>query len=807
VAVLSLALGIGANTAIFSLVNSLLLRSLPVADPQRLALLSTSASISYRAPYSYAILDEVRRRHLFASAAAFTTCCTRSMVTIAGEAQSVSRQFFSGDFFTTLGIRPYLGRLFLPSDDVSGGGPDGQVVVISYRLWQERLGGVSGIVGTPLRVDRSSLTIVGVLPPDFFGLEVGRAFDIGIPLHTALGADTPYDVDVPYLNVLLRLKPGQTFDAATAALRAEQPHIRTAAMPKRLNIDFLKDPFTLESIAAGTSALRQHFTRPLLLIFVVVALVLVIACANIANLLLARCIARRHELSVRLALGASRWRLARQFLMESLVLSAVGTAGGIVFTLWATRALVAQLSTSTTPLVLDASFDCRILVFTAATMILTVVLFGVAPALRATRVAPMDALKDRAVGGGSERFVGGGGLASGLIVAQVTLSLILVVAAGLFVRTFEHLARVSLGFDRDRVLGVTVNAQAVPGPERMALYHGLVRAVAAVPGVAHAGGSINPPLIGGLVGDFVFSAPGTPAPPDAERISQSNIITPGWLAAYGTAVRAGRDFDDRDTKDSQPVMLINEAFVRHLFPDRNPLGSALAVTARLPPHGDFTVGSKTIVGVVGDAVYRSVRDPARPTMYLPLAQWGNDPLPYVNLFMAVRTLSASPAQMTRSVAAAVTDVNPNLTLTFRTVADQVNDSLAQDRLIAMLSGFFGALALLLAGLGLYGVTAYAVARRRTEVGIRMALGAAPAGVVRLVLSRVFVLVGVGMFVGAGISLWASRFVASLLYGLEPRDPVTLVGAAVVLSAVGAVAGWLPAWRASRIDPAEVLREG
>jgi putative ABC transport system permease protein len=815
VAVLSLALGIGANTAIFSFVNSLLLRSLPVPAPERLALVSTATAATYRPPYGYAAVDQIRQRHLFEGVGAFTTCCSTSALTFAGDTASVNRQFFSGDFFDTLGVRAQIGRLFTPADDVTGGGPDGQVVVISDRLWKQRFEGASSVIGAPLRIDHASLTIIGVLPPDFLGLEVGRAFDIAMPLHTILdpGADAGSDVDVPFLNVLVRLKPGQTFDAATAALRAAQPHIRAAAMPKPFNAAFLKDPFTLESIVSGTSALRQRFERPLLLIFIVVALVLVIACANIANLLLARCIARRHDQSVRVALGASRWQVARPFLIESLVLSAIGTAAGIVFATWAARALVAQLSTSTTQIVLNVSLDWRVMAFSAATLIATALLFGVAPSLRATRVAPIDALKDRTAAAGSEQRTGSSGVADGLIVAQVTLSLALVVAAGLFVRTFEQLARVPLGFDRDHVLGVTVNAQAVPGPARNALYHQLARAAAAVPGVAGAGGSINPPLVGFLVGDFVVSVPGVPPPSEAERISQANSITPGYLQAYGTTVRGGRDFDDRDTQDSPPVMLVNEAFATRFVPDRNAVGTALALTARLLSIGDIPVGVKTIVGVVDNAVYRSVREPAQPTIYLPLAQFGanggttsEDSLPYVNFFLAVRTSTASPALLSRSVAAALTAVNASVTPTFRTLADQVDDTLAQDRLIAMLSGSFAGVALLLAGLGLYGVTAYAIAQRRAEIGIRMALGAAPAMIVSVVLSRVSRLVGLGVVIGTVVSLWASRFVATLLYGVEPRDPATLIGAAVVLATVAGLAGWIPALRASRIDPADVLRE-
>jgi len=801
VAVLSLALGIGANTAIFSLVNSLLLRSLPVADPQRLVSVSTGRAADFEPSFSYATFDQIRQHGQAFDGALAYSCCDRDTLTVGGEKQPVDQFFVSGDFFGTLGMTAAAGRLLTPTDDVSGGGPNGPTAVISYRLWQERFGGAAGVIGATVILERVPVTIVGVTPPEFLGIEVGRTFDVAVPIkiEPLILPSIAFDDNVTWLRIMLRLTRGQSLDAATAALRAVQPQIRAGSRPKQFRSEFLRDPFVLQPAGAGTSALRERFQRPLLTILVVVALVLLIACANIANLQLARGVARGHELSVRLALGASRWQLARQMLAESIVLAATGALLGLVFAGWASRALVAQLSTAADVVALDLSLDWRVLAFTASTMIATAILFGVAPAFRVTRVAPMDALKERA-----SADVPHTRLSSGLIVAQVAFSLLLVVAAGLFVRTFERLARVSLGFDRDRTLVLTVTAPTVPAADRNRLYHHLVSAAAAVPGVAHAGGSLNPPLIGALVGDIVVSPPGVTPRADAEAVSQFMDITPGFLGAYGTPIRAGRDIDDRDTDATPRVMLVNEALVRRFFRGRNLVGAPLALTARIPPNGDILIGSRIVVGVVADAVYRSIRAPLRPTIYVPLAQ-RTDPLLFTHFYIAVRASAGSPVLLSRSVAAALTAVNHDLTLTFRPLADQVNESLAQDRLVAMLSGFFGALALLLAALGLYGVTSYAVARRRTEIGIRMALGAAPTKVIQLVLSRVSLLVGAGVVVGAAVSVWASRFVATLLYGLEPRDPATLAGAAVLLAAVGGLSGWLPAYRASRIDPAQALR--
>jgi predicted permease len=605
---------------------------------------------------------------------------------------------------------------------------------------------------------------------------------------------------------MLRLKPGQSPDAATAALRAVQPEIREATLSRQFpDRGYLNLPFTLVPAAAGTSRLRQRYERPLMTILVVVALVLLVACANIANLLLARADARRHELSVRLALGAPRWRLARQLLIESLVLAGIGAAAGLLFADMGSRVLLAQVSTWRDRYFLDLSFDWRVLAFTTLVTSATAVLFGTVPALRASRAAPIDALKEQGRGASGEARVS---LSNGLVVVQMALSLVLVVAAGLFVRTFARLSTIPRGFDSESVLVVNTDVTRSPIDlgNRLEFYHRLTAAAAAVPGVAHAAGSLNTPMGIGFTILPMVEVPGSERLSDNEHRLMLNFVTPGWFATYGTPIRMGRDVDGGDTKSAPPVMLVNEAFVRRFFPAGNAIGGIVGVA--VGPQGQTPVGSKSIVGVVRDMAFRSLRDEVPPTMYAPLAQW-NMPYPLVPYFsISIRSSAGPPLLLARGVTAALSAVDRDLAFVFppHLLADQVDGSLTQERLVAMLSGYFGALALLLAALGLYGVTSYAVTRRRTEIGIRMALGAPPAGVVRLVLSRVAILVGVGVLVGAGVSGWASKFVATLLYDLEPRDPVTLAGSAVVLAAVGALAGWLPARRASRVDPAEVLRD-
>jgi putative ABC transport system permease protein len=816
VAILSLGLGIGANTAIFSLLDSLVLRSLPVVEPQRLAAVTDARAIKggFTAGYTYAIWDQIRRRaQPFDGACAWSTE-RFNLAKGGGETLPVDGIYASGEYFSTLGVPALLGRTFTAADDVPGGGQDGPVAVISYALWQARFGGSGAIVGAPLVVESVPFTIVGVTPPSFFGTEVGRTADVMLPLNTEpliRGKDSRIGPDRGFygLIVLLRLKPGQSIDAATAIVRGLQPQIREAARPATLpplaQKEFLKDVFSLLPAGSGTSRLRTRYEQPLVAVFVVVGLVLLIACANIANLQLARATARRHEMSVRVALGASQPRLVRQWLVESLLLSGVGAALGLLFASWFSRALVSQLSPATNRVYLDLAIDWRLLAFTAAIAVATAILSGTLPALRSTRAAPIDALKEQGRGSSSDARLG---LSGGLVVAQVALSLVIVVAAGLFLRTFENLATLPLGFDSDRVLLVNVNvARArVSEGDRLAFFDRLVSA-ARVPGVVKAAASMITPAAGfGIVEMLRLSE----APASFEimkdgkmnsNASYANYVTPGFFATYGTPIKAGRDFDDRDSRGAPPAIIVNETFVRKFLDGRNPIGAVMAFE-----RGLAAPTLKTIVGVVGDATYNGLRADAAPANYSPLAQfdWPGGKSPDITI--SVRASAGSPMLLARGLAAALTAVDHDLVFTFRPMTDQVSASLTQERVIAMLAGFFGALALLLAGLGLYGVTSYAVSRRRAEIGIRMALGAAPGSVIRLVLTRVTLLVGIGVLVGAGVSIWASKFVATLLYGLEPRDPATLVGAAIVLSAVGAAAGWLPAYRASRIDPAAVLRQ-
>ena len=809
VAILSLALGIGANTAIFSLVNSLMLRSLPVNDPQQLVQVLAGPT---RTSWSNPLWEELRdRQHkLFSGAFAYST--QRYNLARGGEARMVNGLMASGRFFEVLGVPAILGRTFTPANDIrrGAGTDDRQVAVISYAYWQRQYGGAGDVLGKTIELDRIPFTIIGVTTPEFTGVDQGQSYDVAIPLASEVlmrGSEKESAMDQRswwWIRVMARLKPGDSMDRAITALRGVQPQMREATIPPNWRPkdipNYLKEPFTLRAAANGPNSLGRQYKDPLYIIMGVVALVLLIACANIANLLLARANARRHELSVRVALGASRWRIARQLLAESALLSVCGTVLGLLFAQWGARLLVLEMSGPATAAALHVGLDWRVLLFTAAVATTTALLFGIAPAMRSTRVSPNDAIKEqgRSIVGES-RF----GFGSLLVVAQIALSLVLVVGAGLFMRTFSTLSNVRLGFVPDPLLIVSVNAKrsTVDPSQRAALYERLREAAASVPGVKSAALQNITPLTNSSW-DTLIENPEGMSLPESERDVYMNEVSPGFFATYGTPIVAGRDFTARDTLTSPRVVLVNETFAKKYFKGVNPIGRRV----RNDPSPRETPPWKEIIGVVQDAVYDSLRNTIPPTMYQAASQ-AEKPGP--NVTIAVRAAAGSPALLTRGVADALSRADGDVTLTFKPFAETVRSATVQERVIAMLSAFFGGLALLLAGIGLYGVMSYAVSRRRTEIGIRMALGAAPATAVRLVLLRVAVLVGLGVAAGAGLSWWAARFMdsSSLIYGVKPRDMGTLLTAALVLSAIGAMAGYLPARRAARIDPARVLREG
>jgi predicted permease len=553
------------------------------------------------------------------------------------------------------------------------------------------------------------------------------------------------------------------------------------------------------------SGLRQRYERPLFIVLMIVGVLLIIACANIANLLLIRATARAGELSIRLALGASRRRLAAQLLVESLVLGVTGALAALLLAGWTTKALVRRMSTFDAGVSLALPFDSRVLAFTTVVTIVTVVLFGVAPAFRGARGARINPTRahDRAGRRGSW-----GGPSNGLVMAQVALTLVLLVAAGLLVRTVSHLAAVPLGFDRDEVVLVSVDTSRAlnPAETRSSLYQRLVTAVSAVPGVENAAASSSVPISGG----FGRLGVSTPEMPNAKRVALFNFVSPKWFATYGTPYVAGRDFGERDSPTAAPAVIVNESLARTLFEGRDPLGER--VTGG-PPNWP----ARIVVGVVRDAVYHSahvaasagtaLRESVAPTMYIPLAQAeGLTPPGMTRITISVRPTAGSPSRLAASVGARLTSIEPNVSFSFRPLADVVSAAFAQERLVAMLSGVFGALALFLAAVGLYGVSSYAVSHRRTEIGIRIALGAAPRRVVRSILRRVAILTGLGIIEGVVLSWWVLEIVSSSLFGLSSDDPGTLIAAILTVCAIGLAAGWLPAWRAARIEPVELLRD-
>lgn len=823
----TLALGIGANTAIFSIVDGLLLKTLPVEHPERLAQL-VSAPPEDQQSWTYPIWHEFQRHAArFDGAFAWSGFDSEFNLSSGGESQFVNGVWASADAFKVLGIVPTRGRLFEPSDDIRGGGPGGPVVVISYAFWQSHFGGAPDVIGRPLTIQRVPLTIVGVTPPGFYGVAPGGSFDIVVPLGAEpllRGSESRLDRRTSWwLRVFVRLKPDQSREAATALMQTLQPGIREATRPPSISASaegYLDDPFVLVDASRGLSGFRSDYARPLLVLMVVVGLVLLIACANIANLLLARAAARGHEWSVRLALGASRGRLARQLLIESLLLAFMGAAAGLLVAQWGGHVLVSQLTTDNFSL--DLPIDARLLAFTAAASLVAALVFGVAPAWRATRRPPIDAMRDRGPGAAGAHTP----MTNGLVVAQVALSLVLLVGAGLFLRSFDGLTRVPLGFEPRRVLLAEIDARRadLAPRERRATYDRILERVLAVPGVDHAAVSITAPLgamwsrridVSGSklrstdapdVGPEGFGFTDRPIPANVP-LSMFNGVTPGWMATFGTPLLAGRDISTADGERSPRVALVNEAFARKFLDGANPVGHTIrpARPASSPPI--------EIVGLVADAVYRDVREPTLPTAYVPFSQAVDRSLvedttqtaPAI-VTLSVRAAAGSPGRFAKSIVAAVTQVNPTLSLTFEPLDGRISAALTRERLLAILSAAFGFLALLMASIGLYGVTSYAVSLRRIEIGIRLALGATARSIVRLVLVRVGLMVASGIVAGLAVAALLSRFVAALLYDLAPGDPATLAASAATLALIGALAGWLPARRASRLDPTVVLHD-
>ena len=793
---LSLALGIGANTALFSILNSLVIRPLPVREPQQLVMIG-------RTDWTNPIWEQLRQRQseLFESACAWSF--QRFNLSDPGRTDPVDGAYVSGGMFLTLGIKTVAGRPLTPGDDVRGGGADGHVAVISYRFWQQRFSGARDVLERQLTLNRVPFRIVGVAPRGFEGPEVGQAMDVFLPLASEAAIRGPESAldgrSSSWLQVMARLRADQSLEAATAALNAARPAIREATLPLDFNAEYRagyltgKDDFALVPAATGVSSLRNRFQEPLTIIMVVVAAVLLIASANIGNLMLARASARRHDMSLRLALGASRARLACQPLVESLLLSAIGGIAGLVLAEFGGAFLIRQLGSELNSVSLDLPVDWRVLGFTAAAAIGATLLFGLAPALGLPGVEASEALKEHSRTVTGDRRVA---LRSALVVTQVAVSFALVAGAGLFLRTFSTLMTTPLGFDPKRLLIVSVDpprsAAALENPIELA--RRVTDAAATVPGVSRASLSYLTPMSGRGWTYRVHVSDG-PTLPREDQVTAVNAVAPGWFETYGMRLLAGRAFAASDRAGSEQVVIVNEAFARRFVGSRNPLGQ------RVRGVGLGRLKESVIVGVVNDAIYRTAR---LGILSDDVSADGTGGPVRFGFAVTVKLVSGRPF-VENSLADALLRENPELTFSFRDYGAQVRATMAQERLVAMLSGFFGVLALLLAALGLYGVTSYSVNCRRPELALRMALGESTGGVLRLVLGRVGGLIACGAALGIVLSLWAAQFVRGLMFGVDARDPITLAGTASVLAGVGLFAAWLPARKASRVDPAITLK--
>jgi predicted permease len=813
VAVVTLAMGIGANTANFSLIDAVMLKMLPVKNPQQLVLLNWRQTKPVQGgpgysgdrthSLSYLGFKRLRKQNdIFSSVMGFVPLGDGPesvTVTIDGQPSGAGAEMVSGNYFTGLGVSPFLGRVLTDADEDHGA----RVTVLGYGYWTREFGRDPAAIGKTIALGGEPFSIVGVAPPEFFGVEPGRVPDFWIPLidlpsigpwgsdsHSAFTAKGWW-----WLMVVGRLKPIVSQLQARAALDVWLRQTLTDEVDVA-PADAPAFSAGLDPGSRGLDYLRGKFSEPLLVLMGVVGLVLLIACANIAALLLARAEGRRREIAMRLTLGASRARLIRQLLTESLLLAAAGGVCGMAVEVWGARVLL-RLVSSGPSLPVEIHANLTVLGFAAAVSLLTGLLFGLAPALGATRLSLSPALKENARGALAGRGGARWRLGKSLVIAQAALSLLLVTGAGLFVRTLMNLEHQNLGFNPHGLLLFRVNAKqsGYEGPRELKLYDEILRRVRALPGVEGASLSFHA-LLSGWCETRLIAVEGGQSKPGQNPQPLFNRVGPNFFKTMRIRLLLGRDIGEQDTADSPPVVVVNESLARNLFGSLNPLGRRFTFGQSFDPKE-----AVEIVGVVQDAKYTNMRGEPPLTAYAPVSQRGG----FGSTHFEVRT-AGDPPLLVPSVRRAVAEVDRGLALSdVKTQDQQIDEALVQEKLIARLASFFGTLALALAAIGLYGTMAYTVGRRTNEIGVRVALGASRKQILKMVLREAFALVLIGMLLGLPMALAAGRLVASQLYGLKTSDPLTLFTAIGLLVTVASLAAYLPARRASKVDPMVALR--
>jgi putative ABC transport system permease protein len=804
VAILTLALGTGANAAIFQLVNALRLRPLPVERPNELVEIDVDTHGKGHVGWGMnrrAIISEPLWRALSAGAEGFSSIFAFGVTTwnlaTDGEYRPAPGLYVTGGFFDGLGVKAHIGRLISDADDRTPCASPG--AVLSYGLWQSRYGGSADALGRTIALDGRAFPIIGVMPPGFSGVEVGRTVDIAVPLCAEpliRGEMSGFaHAERWFLDPMGRLKAGWTFERARAQLAAISPAIFAANVPATYNAAYAKDyvafTFVPKPAATGVSNLRKAYATELWVLLGATALVLLMTCANLANLMLARATAREREIAVRLAIGASRRRVIRHMLSESLLIAAAGAAGGALLARWLSAALVRFLSTETEPIFLDLTPDWRVFAFITLLAMAACLLFGLSPALTATGANPGRSMQagGRSQTDSRERFA----LRRALVVVQVALSMVLVAGALLFARSLRNLAAVDPGLRTEGIVSVTVDLRrtAVKPEARAQMFDAIMMRVRGVAGVRDAAESQVVPM-----GDSWWNQRVVIDGALQQGLVYFNQVGGDYFRTLDVPLVGGRTFDARDRRGMPEVAIVNQAFARRYAGDAPPIGRTFQLEGPAPQP------TYQIVGIVKNTKYNDVREETRPIVYLAAAQEAE---PMAVLQAVVRS-ELPPASLTPSLTRAITDVAPGATVAYDTITRAMRDARVTERLMATLAGFFGLLALAIATVGLYGVMSYMVTRRRVEIGIRMALGADTRTVARLVLGESGLLLLIGLAIGVAPAVAAFRWARTLLFGLSPWDPASFLVAGATLAAVGLAAAWMPARRASRIEPSHALRE-